>query len=118
LELINIHILFRIEDLRVPLLRPGHHILCFSNILLPKKIHVEVSDLVICDMINIDVTLEALIKQLVVLGLLISCHLHWRIIFIRLAGHDLSCHLLIIDFLIDVSQQKIRMVTTVWVEVG
>ena len=107
MERINIHILFRIEDLREPLLRPGHHILCFSNILLPKKIHIEVSDLVICDMVYIDVTLEVVIKQLVVLRLLISCNLHWRIIFIRLAGHDFSGHLMIIDFLIDVAQQKI-----------
>jgi hypothetical protein len=68
---------------------------------------MKVSDLVICDMVKIDATLEVLIKQLVVMGLLISYHLHWRIMIIRWAGNDLSRHLLIIDILIDVSQQKI-----------
>ena len=68
---------------------------------------MKVSDLVICDMVKIDATLEVLIKQLVVMGLLISCHLHWRIMIIRWAGNDLTSHLLIIDILIDVAQQKI-----------
>ena len=68
---------------------------------------MKVSDLVICDMVKIDATLEVLIKQLVVMGMLISCHFHWRIMIIRWGGNDLSRHLLIIDILIDVSQQKI-----------
>ena len=63
------------------------------------KVSLEVFALAICDMVETDVILDGLIKQLV--GLLESCLLHWEKGIIRCAAKDLDSRVVELKILYD-----------------